>query len=120
MQNLPRLADFYVDEIAPAASKLTRAEFEQRLSAADVPHGVVHRLGEVHEDPQVVHNQTFVEHEHPRAGRLREPRHAARFLGTPLEPPAPAPALGEHGDELLRELGFGGRIAELRAAGVLG
>jgi crotonobetainyl-CoA:carnitine CoA-transferase CaiB-like acyl-CoA transferase len=77
-------------------------------------------LGELHSDPQVVTNRTFVEREHPICGRLREPRPPARFGAGPLEPAGPAPGLGEHSDEILREIGAGGRIAELRANGTVG
>jgi len=121
MQHLAYLGEVIRERIAPAAGKLTRAEFERRLAAEDVPHGIVRRLDELHEDPQVRANRSFAEREHPQAGRLREPRHAALFLGTPLGEPAPAPALGQHSDAILGELGVGAaRIAELRAAGVVG
>ncbi len=120
MQNLAYLAGVTRDRIAPAAAKLTRAEFERQLAAEDVPHGVVRRLEELHEDPQVRANASFSVREHPLAGRLREPRHAALFLGTPLAEPAPAAALGQHSDAILGELGVdAARISELRASGVV-
>ena len=119
MQNMDHLTHTLQNVVGPAAAKLTRNEFERRLAAEDVPHGVVRRLGEIHTDPQVVSNETFVEHEHPIAGRMREPRHAALFRGTPIADPASAPGLGQHSDEILNELGFGKRRAELREAGVI-
>lgn len=120
MQNLDHWTHAIRNEMEPAAAKLTREAFHRRLAAEDVPHGIVRRLEEVHEDPQVQWNETFVEQEHPVAGRMRAPRHAARFLGTPLEDAAPAPLLGEHTDEILAELGLAERVEMLRADGVVG
>ena len=55
----------------------------------------------------------------PSTGRTRLPRHPTRFHGTPAALGGAAPALGEHTDEVLVQLGLGDRIEELRAAGVL-
>jgi crotonobetainyl-CoA:carnitine CoA-transferase CaiB-like acyl-CoA transferase len=120
MTNLEHLTHTLRNVVAPVAAKLTREEFDRRLTAEDVPHGVVRRLEEVHTDPQIVSNGTLVEREHPIAGRMREPRHAALFRGTAIADPSPAPALGQHSDEILSELGFGARCSELREAGVVG
>ncbi len=120
MENLDLVTRAYRDAIGPAASKLTREEFERRLDAEDVPHGVVRRLDELHADPQVIANEIFQERDHHTAGRLREPRHPARFSGTPLGRPSDAPGLGEHTDEILGELDLGARASDLRSEGVIG
>ena len=117
--NLPALAKLLTTDLAQAIGKLTREEALARFSAEDVPCGVVRELAELHRDPQVVTNRTFVEREHPICGRLREPRPPARFGAAVLEPAGPAPGLGEHSDEILAEIGAGGRIAELRAHGAV-
>ncbi len=119
LSNLPALARLLTDDLAQALGKLTREEALARFSAEDVPCGVVRELDELHTDAQVVTNGTFVERVHPLAGRLREPRPPARFGEGPLEPASPAPSLGQHTDEILRELGAGNRIGALRAAGIV-
>ena len=53
------------------------------------------------EHPQIAANATLVEYHHPVAGRLRQARTPAVFLGTPATAFEPAPALGEHTDEVL-------------------
>jgi crotonobetainyl-CoA:carnitine CoA-transferase CaiB-like acyl-CoA transferase len=66
-----------------------------------------------------VANETFAQSDHPRAGRLREPRPAARFGATPAGVGAPAPDLGQHTDEILTELGLAAEIGALRREGIV-
>jgi crotonobetainyl-CoA:carnitine CoA-transferase CaiB-like acyl-CoA transferase len=105
--------------MAERSAQLTRADAEERFLRHDAPAGLVNRVEELHEDPQVVANELLEEHEHPVAGRLRMPRPPARFSATPSSVGRPAPGLGEHTDEILAELGLGDDAARLRADGVV-
>ena len=62
-----------------------------------------------------------VETEHPTAGRVRNIGIPVKLSETPGAFLRPAPALGEHTDEVLRELGVSdARAAALRASGAVG
>jgi crotonobetainyl-CoA:carnitine CoA-transferase CaiB-like acyl-CoA transferase len=80
-------------------------ELVATLRAAGVPIGRVNRRDEVIADPQVRHNGTLAEIDHGDIGSVRLPRGAARF-GDAVAPPRPAPRLGEHGRQVLAELGY--------------
>jgi crotonobetainyl-CoA:carnitine CoA-transferase CaiB-like acyl-CoA transferase len=96
------------------------SELMERLVAEQVAAGSVLSLEEVIADPQVRHNGAILERDHPTAGRMREPRPAARFDRTPAEPGRPAPLHGEHNEEILAELGIGeAERSALRAEGVI-
>ena len=70
--------------------------------------------------PQIEANGLLSEYEHPIAGRIRQPRPAARFDQTPSAIRRHAPALGEHNAELLEELGYNQqRRQQLIDAGVI-
>jgi crotonobetainyl-CoA:carnitine CoA-transferase CaiB-like acyl-CoA transferase len=83
----------------------------------DVPASKINTLDDLVSDPQVVHNDVFVEREHPVAGRIREPRPAPRFSTTPARVSGHAPMLGEHTDDIVRSLGLDPEA--LRAVGAI-
>ena len=61
-----------------------------------------------------------VETEHPAAGRVHNIGIPVNLSETPGAFRRPAPALGEHTDEVLRELGVSdARAAALRASGAV-
>ncbi len=92
-----------------------------RLEEADVPSAPVLTRGEAINHPQITANEIVVEYDHPRAGRLRQARPAARFSKTPAGLPRSAPLLGEHTRDALSELGYSDAdIAALLADGVAG
>jgi len=86
------MATFHTDEIV------------KRLEAEDVPHSPILRREEVLTDPQVKFIEAIVKSTHPKAGPMQEPRPVAKFFGTPSSIRRPAPGLGEHTTEILREL----------------
>jgi crotonobetainyl-CoA:carnitine CoA-transferase CaiB-like acyl-CoA transferase len=97
------------------------ADWLERLDAADVPCAPVLMRSQVVRHPQVLANEIVVETDHPQAGRLRQARPAARFSRTPAAIRGGGPALGQHSEEILAELGYPReRIEELRDAGVIG
>ncbi|NJN52929.1 MAG: CoA transferase, partial [Gammaproteobacteria bacterium] len=101
---------------------LTRSseEWLQRLDREGVPCAPVLDRHEVIEHEQIRINELIEEFDHPVAGRMRQPRPAARFDVTPAAIRAPAPMLGEHTDAVLLEAGFGRQeIDALRAAKVV-
>jgi crotonobetainyl-CoA:carnitine CoA-transferase CaiB-like acyl-CoA transferase len=93
----------------------------ERLEAEDVPCVPVLKRRDMVRHPQVLESRTLVESDHPRAGRLRQARPAAVFSEAPAGIRFGGPALGEHNDELLGQLGFEtAEIDALRAGGVIG
>ncbi len=101
--------------------KKTTAEWLALLEAAGVPNGPINNIAQVFEEPQVKARGVKIELEHTAAGKLPLVASPMRFSGTPLEYCLPPPLLGEHTDEVLKELlgKSGAEIARLRAAGVL-
>ncbi len=93
----------------------TSAEWLAILDEAEVPCGPINGRRDLLTDPQIAANELIVESDHPAVGRLRQTRPAARFDRTPAEIRRPAPTLGQHTDEVLREAGLDpGQIEELR------
>ncbi len=90
------------------------------LDDAGVPCAPVLNRSEMIQHPQVQATGIVVESDHPRAGRLRQTRNAARFEGTPTTHQRGAPALAEHTHEILQELGYDDEtVAELVAQGAV-
>jgi crotonobetainyl-CoA:carnitine CoA-transferase CaiB-like acyl-CoA transferase len=96
------------------------AEWLARMRAADIWAAPVYDFERMMKDPQVIHNRTFVEYEHPSEGRLKTPGFPIRFARTPARVERGAPAVGEHTREVLSAAGYdAARIDELVRKGVV-
>ncbi len=101
-QNLPAL----VELMNAVLGTRTRAEWLAAFDAAGVPAGPVHSIGEALSHPQTLAREMVVETQHPQAGPVHSIGCPIRFSGTPAAVTRPAPLLGEHTREVLREFDF--------------
>jgi crotonobetainyl-CoA:carnitine CoA-transferase CaiB-like acyl-CoA transferase len=115
-RNLPAL----VERMNAVLSTKTRAEWLAAFDAAGVPAGPVHSIGEAMAHPQTLARGMVVETMHPQAGAVKSIGCPIRFSATPAAVTRPAPLLGEHTREVLRQHGYGeAEIDALIADGVV-
>jgi crotonobetainyl-CoA:carnitine CoA-transferase CaiB-like acyl-CoA transferase len=92
--------------LAPVFLTRSRADWLQRLEAADVPAVPLYNLAEVLNDPQVRHLDLVEESVHPLAGKLQFIGGPVRYDGLPKEQSTLPPLVGEHSAVILKELGY--------------
>jgi len=82
------------------------AEWLDLFRANDIWAGPVYGYEDLIRDPQIAHNGTFVEYDHPSEGRVKTPGFPIRFSRTPSTVERGAPQIGEHSREVLTQAGF--------------
>ena len=107
--------------IAEITRKRPSAYWIELLNEVGVPCGPLYTIDQTFADPQVEHLEMARPVHHPRLGDLKVVGQAINMTKTP-EPAElrPTPDLGQHSEEVLRELGYdAAAIADLRAREVI-
>ncbi|MGH6671520.1 MAG: CaiB/BaiF CoA transferase family protein [Xanthobacteraceae bacterium] len=96
-----------VGKLSALTLRVSRDELLVKLEAAGIPAGPINNLEQVFSDPQVIHRGMKLELENPAAQGGTSPgvRTPIVLDGVPMASDRPAPRLGEHTAEILREIG---------------
>lgn len=114
-----RIQEIYGD-MAQVTRRMTSAQCLALCEALDIAATRIYTIDELPQHPHLVAVQLFQRQQHPSEGAIVSVRPPTRFARTPASMRRPAPLLGEHNDELLREAGCDdAQIAELKAKKVV-
>ncbi len=98
--------DVLTEMLTPYFQTKTTDEWLAVLEGGGVPAGPVLSITEMHADPQARAREMIVATAHPTAGEVETLGLPVKFSQTPGGVRRPAPRLGEHGAEVLREYGY--------------
>ena len=90
--------------LTPVFLTRTSGEWLSALDAAGIPCGPINTLNKVFEAPQAKARGMLIEMEHSTIGNLPLVGSPLKFSETPVEYRRPPPRLGEHTQEVLKEL----------------
>jgi len=93
------------DIIGEIIKTRSRAEWIELLNNAGVPCGPILDLKEVFSDPQVLHQEMLLESPQP-SGPVKMPGFPIKLSQTPASLRGLSPQIGEHTEEVLKELGY--------------
>ena len=107
-------------EMNKALAMRSSAEWIEALNKIGVPCGPIYKMDQVFADPQVKHLGVGAEVNHPRLGRYKILNQAVKLSRTPAALKTATPEIGQHTQEILRELEYSdAEITRLRAQGVV-
>jgi crotonobetainyl-CoA:carnitine CoA-transferase CaiB-like acyl-CoA transferase len=103
-----------------ALAKRKSDEWVDVLNKAGVPSGPIYTMDQVFADPQVQHLEAAAEVDHPKLGRFKVVNQAAKLSRTPAKLVAATPEIGQHTEEILRELEYSdSEIKAMREKGII-
>ena len=112
IQNREALAEILNDIVRHK----TTAEWLKIFEDGGVPAGPVLTITEMHADRQAIDREMIVSTKHPVAGEVKTIGHPVKYSKTPGGVQKPAPLLGQHTREVLREAGYSGEQIEAMIA----
>ena len=115
-QNIDALYAMVSDEIGLRST----AELQALLMDTDIPVFPMHTFDSLLQDAHLEDIGFFSTTQHPDVGMIRQMAVPSEWSGTPPGEALPAPRLGQHSCEVLREIGYDeARISALLASGAV-
>ena len=107
--------------VTEALKGRTKADWVRILNDATVSCGPINKMEDIETDPHVAARGMIVEMKHPQLGTVRSPAAPYRFSESPTSYRLAPPLVGEHSEEVLREIiGLSDEdVAALRHSSVL-
>jgi crotonobetainyl-CoA:carnitine CoA-transferase CaiB-like acyl-CoA transferase len=91
------------------------AHWNEALNEVGIPCSPINTLAQLLDHPHTKADKLIMQYDHPAAGRLNCVGHPVTFVGEERAPGLPPPTLGQHTDDVLKEMGLSdASIAELR------
>ncbi len=113
------IAELY-DLISEIAASKTTAEWLELLMQAQIPCAPINTLEDLFADPHLTAGDLFAIMDHPSEGPIQVVNPPVRFSKSPSAITRPAPLIGEHSREVLREAGLEeAEIEALIAGGIV-
>ena len=101
---LPHLSEIF-DEIEKWTMTKTKFEAMELLNEYDIPCGPILSMKEIAEEPSLRSTGTVVEVDHPKRGKYLTVGNPIKLSDSPTDVKR-SPLLGEHTDEVMKELGY--------------